>query len=44
MSGIEFEPVWECPFCYAENGESGEVCWHCEEIRPAHSLPAKEQP
>lgn len=35
MSDIEFEPVQECPFCYAENGESREVCWNCEEILAA---------
>lgn len=30
---IEFEPVWECPSCYAENGESRGECWNCGEER-----------
>jgi hypothetical protein len=29
---IEFELVQECPFCYAENETSREVCWNCEEV------------
>lgn len=30
---IEFEPVWECSNCYAENGESTGECWCCGQDR-----------
>lgn len=28
---IEFESVWECPGCWAENGETRVECWSCGE-------------
>jgi hypothetical protein len=31
---IEFdEPFWECPNCYAENGDSRGECWNCGDER-----------